>query len=122
MAGLSLRIPLVAARCIAPLRYSKLYTGGDVRCPRCGNENPVSNRFCGMCGATLLSPVPGPPQPAHQPPRSTPPPPSPPVAEPIRQAVPDAPRTATPVADEAPSIAGPSFLGLNDPAPERKRA
>jgi hypothetical protein len=25
-----------------------------VRCPRCGNENPGTNRFCGMCGATLL--------------------------------------------------------------------
>ncbi|MFZ0731220.1 MAG: zinc-ribbon domain-containing protein, partial [Candidatus Sulfotelmatobacter sp.] len=26
-----------------------------MRCSRCGNENPVDNRFCGMCGATLLA-------------------------------------------------------------------
>jgi zinc-ribbon domain len=24
-----------------------------LRCPRCGNENAESNRFCGMCGASL---------------------------------------------------------------------
>ena len=30
-----------------------------MRCPRCGNENPGTNRFCGMCGATLL-PAPAP--------------------------------------------------------------
>ena len=79
-----------------------------MRCPRCGNENPAGNRFCGMCGATLLAPTPAPPQPAHQPPRSAP-------------ATTPAP-VAAPVEDEPPSIAGPSFLGLNDPAPERKRA
>ena len=26
-----------------------------MRCARCGNENPEDNRFCGMCGATLLA-------------------------------------------------------------------
>jgi hypothetical protein len=26
-----------------------------VRCPRCGNENPGTNRFCGTCGASLLA-------------------------------------------------------------------
>jgi zinc-ribbon domain len=25
-----------------------------VRCPHCGNENPETHRFCGMCGASLL--------------------------------------------------------------------
>jgi len=91
-----------------------------VRCPRCGNENPAGNRFCGMCGATLLAPTPAPPQPAHQPPRSAPPPIAAP--EPIRRPAPEAPPTAARIENEPPSIAGPSFLGLNDPPPERKRA
>ena len=38
-----------------------------VRCPRCGNENPAENRFCGMCGATLLAAVPAGPQPVASP-------------------------------------------------------
>jgi hypothetical protein len=92
-----------------------------VRCPRCGNENPAGNRFCGMCGATLLAPTPAPPQPAHQPPRSAPAP-TPIAQEPIRRPAPEAPRAAARIEDEPPSIAGPSFLGLNDPPPERKRA
>jgi hypothetical protein len=25
-----------------------------LRCPHCGNENPETHRFCGMCGASLL--------------------------------------------------------------------
>ncbi|HUO17013.1 MAG TPA: zinc-ribbon domain-containing protein [Verrucomicrobiae bacterium] len=25
-----------------------------MRCPHCGNENPETHRFCGMCGASLL--------------------------------------------------------------------
>ncbi|MFZ1929130.1 MAG: zinc-ribbon domain-containing protein [Candidatus Sulfotelmatobacter sp.] len=29
-------------------------TGGYVRCGRCGNENSEGNRFCGMCGASLV--------------------------------------------------------------------
>lgn len=29
-----------------------------MRCPRCGNENPDINRFCGMCGASLISAAP----------------------------------------------------------------
>jgi zinc-ribbon domain len=93
-----------------------------VRCPRCGNENPAGNRFCGMCGATLLAPTPAPPQPAHQPPRSAPAPTPIAPQEPIRRPAPEAPRTAARVEDEPPSIAGPSFLGLNDPPAERKRA
>jgi hypothetical protein len=99
-----------------------------VRCTRCGNENPGTNRFCGMCGAILLpqsaaasapnpraataapaSPsataaaLPTPPAPASSPQNAT------------------APRTAAPVSDVRPTISGPSFLGLNDPPP-RKRA
>jgi hypothetical protein len=31
-----------------------------VRCGRCGNENDATNRFCGMCGASLVAtPLPG---------------------------------------------------------------
>lgn len=93
-----------------------------MRCPRCGNENPGGNRFCGMCGATLLSSSPAPPQPSHQPPRAVAPPTPISSPEPIQRPAPEAPRTAAPVEDETPTIAGPSFLGLNDPAPERKRA
>ena len=29
-----------------------------VRCSRCGNDNPVTHQFCGMCGATLSPPTP----------------------------------------------------------------
>ena len=92
-----------------------------MRCPRCGNENLAGNRFCGMCGATLLAPTPAPPQPAHQPPRSAPA--TTPVApqEPIRHPAPDPPRTAARVEDQSPSIAGPSFLGLNQPPSEHRR-
>jgi zinc-ribbon domain/Sel1 repeat len=106
-----------------------------VRCSRCGNENPGTNRFCGMCGATLLpapGPVPAPqihsvPSPAPQIPSAPAPatpaptisasaPPS--VARPVPQT--PAPRT-TPDDQDRPVISGPSFLGLNDPPP-RKRA
>jgi len=86
-----------------------------VRCPRCGNENLDQNRFCGMCGASLLSstepvsvtaPVPSASQSAA----------APAPAETSRPSPPDS--------DTSPSISGPSFLGLNDrgrSAP-RKRA
>src|ERR1039457_3104455 len=30
--------------------------GGMVVCSTCGNENPVGNRFCGMCGTPLPHP------------------------------------------------------------------
>ena len=30
-------------------------TERQVPCPRCRNENPPSNRFCGACGASLTS-------------------------------------------------------------------
>jgi hypothetical protein len=91
-----------------------------VRCPRCGNENSEQNRFCGMCGATLLSE----PEPVAKQPQSVA------TAKPatsaaetpaLRPQVVDTPRSAAPRDDDAPGISGPSFLGLNDPPPPRKR-
>jgi hypothetical protein len=93
-----------------------------LRCPRCGNENPETNRFCGMCGATLLQePAPtdaGPGQRASAPAAARSsgegaapiPPPSPQNA---------APRTS--LAEETPIISGPSFLGLDQPAASTRR-
>lgn len=92
-----------------------------MRCARCGNDNPATNRFCGMCGATLLQ---TPTAVAAAPARttvaaSTPAPSSaPPVSAPPSP-VPAPPRAN--VADESPVISGPSFLGLNEPAPARRR-
>jgi hypothetical protein len=138
-----------------------------LRCPHCGNENPETHRFCGMCGASLLQgpgaamAAPGnadrasassaaPPRPGSASAgvaRSTPPesapvvppmtatiaqPPTPPTV-PISSGA-TAPRPIVPqpepshspprVSREEPVISGPSFLGLNQPAPtpERKRA
>jgi len=87
-----------------------------VRCPRCGNENPEGNRFCGMCGATMLAAD----VPAAQAQRaaasgSAPSAPAPPLRprspEPLRPA---------PPSDDRPTISGPSFLGLSDPAPRKR--
>lgn len=101
-----------------------------MRCPRCGNENPATNRFCGMCGTTLLSapaapaatvapPIPAPQPPVAAappaPPREAPRPVAPPVAAPEQRPEP-ARRDPEPV-----GISGPSFLGLNQPAPSRGR-
>ena len=101
-----------------------------MRCARCGNDNPDENRFCGMCGGTLLkvpvaavaetqtqraasaSPVlPSPVTVAAAPP-AEPPRAAPPVqrSEPVR---------SEPVRSE-PTISGPSFLGLNDPGPRKR--
>lgn len=91
-----------------------------MRCPRCGNDNPAENRFCGMCGATLLAPVPTPPQAVPTP---TTPTPIRTEAAPVRSA--DTQRTPSPAAvtrdddQPSPAISGPSFLGLGDPAPRR---
>lgn len=92
-----------------------------MRCARCGNENSEGNRFCGMCGATLLttSPVASAPAPGAAPRSSTLPSPVPSAPTPPQN--PPAPRTPAPVSHDAPIISGPSFLGLNEPAP-RKRA
>ena len=90
-----------------------------MRCPRCGNENPDQNRFCGMCGNTMLA---APEAPTSQPPRAaaaaTP---APAKEVPATRAQVSEPPRHTPVPDDTPSISGPSFLGLNDPPP-RKRA
>ena len=101
-----------------------------MRCPRCGNDNPESNRFCGMCGATLRpTQVSAPVQTATQasaqilaasPPiaRSAP---APSPATPVQTVT--ASRPAPAATEERPaSISGPSFLGLNDPAPQKQRS
>ena len=115
-----------------------------MRCSRCGNENPGTNRFCGMCGATLLSPTAAndttaPMRSAASSPSATPAP-VPPVAPVIPAPVVPAPVTTAPVAaapqsttasrpaeparDEQPYkqpvISGPSFLGLNEPPPRKR--
>ncbi len=106
-----------------------------MRCARCGNDNPDDNRFCGMCGATLLAPtVTAVAETQTQraasstaaiplqvaPVVTAPPPPPPAPPPPIRV---ERPRPQEPEEEEMdePAISGPSFLGLNDPAP-RKRA
>ena len=90
-----------------------------MRCARCGNENLEGNRFCGMCGATLLS--------APAPVASAPAPVAPARPSPLPISAPAAPapspstsRTSTPVSDHEPSISGPSFLGLNDTTPRER--
>jgi len=88
-----------------------------VRCPRCGNENPESNRFCGMCGTTLLkapataavgqSQAPG--TVARNGAESS-------VAAPTPTAAKTIPPPEPPTGSASPVISGPSFLGLNQPA------
>ena len=97
-----------------------------MRCQRCGNENPQDNRFCGMCGATLVpQSAPLPPWPVQKSVPVAPPPvrtPQPVVAAPSRpQQGPDS-AAASPEPPEDSYISGPSFLGLNRPAATRKRA
>ncbi len=96
-----------------------------MRCPRCGNENSGENRFCGMCGAKLSS---APVEVASVPAQGTAlrssttvSPATAPSPIPVRQQPGPASRSLPPQSEEVPSISGPSFLGLNDPAP-RKRA
>jgi len=88
-----------------------------LRCPYCGNENPEGNRFCGMCGGTLLAAKAQPQQVAssgHTSPSAPASTSRPRSADPPRQPDPPRPEPAT---DAPASISGPSFLGLNDPAP-----
>lgn len=90
-----------------------------MRCPRCGNDNPATNRFCGMCGATLLqTPVAVSPltQSAAQSSAA-----SSSQTAPSSPRAPAAPRITAPVSEDAPVVSGPSFLGLNRPDP-RSRA
>jgi len=85
-----------------------------VRCGRCGNENDDSNRFCGMCGASLVATTQtGGQKPVAAPtgssavPRQT--------AGPVQAPVQSAPRQAA----EAPV---PEPAGLNSAAAERRPA
>ncbi len=87
-----------------------------MRCPRCGNENPETNRFCGMCGGTLLQPSTAAAASAAPPVMAKPSSGETPVP-PLR-----APAAPTDPPQESPSISGPSFLGLNAPAPSPKRS
>jgi len=99
-----------------------------VRCLRCGNENSEENRFCGMCGAKLLptpavvasTPVAVASSPAQAPAlRSSAPTPSAPAPAPARPQVATPARPSATVWNDSPVISGPSFLGLNDPAPRK---
>ena len=83
-----------------------------MRCSRCGNDNPEQNRFCGMCGATLLAPAS-----ARSEPLAAPPVPTPIRAETTPVRTQEVPRPSAPVHEDSPSISGPSFLGLSDPRP-----
>lgn len=89
--------------------------GKSVRCPRCGNENPEDNRFCGMCGTTLLAPAPSANKPQAVGVGSTPS--TRPEAVPSRPPAETARKAPVPPPDDIPSISGPSFLGLNNPPP-----
>lgn len=89
-----------------------------MRCPRCGNENSETNRFCGMCGGPLRQAPPA--KPAEEPAAkvsqasSGGSAPNPPAARATAASVAPPPSTR---ADEGPVISGPSFLGLNQPPP-----
>ena len=115
-----------------------------MRCGRCGNENAEGNRFCGMCGTSLVAtaqdaaqssgrapaaPVPVQPVPVSPVPR-------PPVQAPLPGPVgfdsptaerrPVAPRSfeSKPFESKSssgPVITGPSFLGLSTPGPATDR-
>lgn len=89
-----------------------------MRCPRCGNENPETNRFCGMCGATLLPAAVGASQGAATSSGALPSPASPPPAPKSTSAS----RTVERVPEAEPVISGPSFLGLGQPTLDRPAA
>jgi zinc-ribbon domain len=115
-----------------------------VRCGRCGNENAEGNRFCGMCGTSLVATAqdaaqssgraPAPPVPMQPVPVS--PMPRPPVQAPLPGPVgfdsptaerrPVAPRSfeSKPFESKSssgPVTTGPSFLGLSTPGPATDR-
>jgi hypothetical protein len=96
--------------------------GGYVRCGRCGNENSGDNRFCGMCGASLVAneAVPVTASPVITGPVATAPAVSVPRA--AAQSVPATrvtPPSFSPSINPSPVINGPSFLGLNKPTDGR---
>jgi len=91
-----------------------------MRCPRCGNENSDQNRFCGMCGSTLLA---APEAPATASQRGGAGTSATPAAKEVsapRAQVSEPARPSAPVSEDRPTISGPSFLGLNDPAPHKR--
>ncbi len=90
-----------------------------MRCSRCGNENPDGNRFCGMCGAALLSAPPVATSPQQRPATPAPAIPAAPAPLASRPQTAEATRSA-PIPQPQPSISGPSFLGLNDRSPQRR--
>ena len=86
-----------------------------VTCPNCGENNPENFRFCGMCGTALEARRPAgaprvaaPPDAVRTVPSAS--------AEPQRTAI----SRNVPAQGSAPPVAGPSFLGLNQP-PATKR-
>src|ERR1700733_10992543 len=96
--------------------------GGYVRCGRCGNENSGDNRFCGMCGASLVAneAVPVTASPIITSPVATAPPVSVPrVAAHSVPATRVSPPPFSPPINPSPVITGPSFLGLNRPTDGR---
>jgi hypothetical protein len=95
-----------------------------VRCPRCGNENPVANRFCGMCGATLLQAPATAAATVGQSQASVARNATDSVAgpTPVPTAVKPTPPAALPTGSSDPVISGPSFLGLNQPASNQSGA
>jgi hypothetical protein len=88
-----------------------------VRCGRCGNENSGDNRFCGMCGASLVAneAVPVTASPIVTGPAVT----VPRVAAQNVPATRVTPPSLSPSINSSPVINGPSFLGLNKPTDGR---
>ncbi len=91
-----------------------------MRCVRCGNENSDENRFCGMCGVSLLTAsVPIASTSAQEAAARSTALPSP--ADSVPELPPTLRADRTPESEDAPVISGPSFLGLNEPAPAAQR-
>lgn len=82
-----------------------------MRCPRCGNENPATNRFCGSCGASLLAAsdtaVRSENAASTASARNS--------AATVTSAPASPQRKAAPASREVSGISGPSFLGLSTP-------
>lgn len=95
-----------------------------MRCPRCGNENPAINRFCGMCGATLLeSAAVAAGSQASSTTATVAATPGVPAQADRAQSAPAETRAAEPPyssSEPESGISGPSFLGLNNPPPRRR--
>ncbi len=99
-----------------------------MRCSRCGNENPGTNRFCGLCGASLLPAAPPAPvrsevatqAAAQESARDSAAQQTAPVSPSSSSS--SSPRATVRVPVEPPSISGPSFLGLNQPAPSARKS